>query len=65
MAMVYAELRAVNLNDWRGRLRDGITNQPMGEEWQADQRGALIGLMRKWIPLSHMVFIDVDDPPTD
>ena len=64
--MVYAEIRAVHLNDWRGRLRDGITNQFLGdEEWRADQRGALIGLMRKWIPLSHIMFIDVDDPPMD
>jgi hypothetical protein len=61
--MVIAEIRAVNLNDWRGRLRDGTTGQRIGsEEWRAEQRGALIGLMRKWIPLRHLHFIDVDDP---
>lgn len=60
--MIYARIRALSLNDWRGQLWDQEINQPIGEEYRADQRGALIGLMRSWSPLSHMPFIDVDDP---
>jgi hypothetical protein len=64
--MVIAEIRAVHMGDWRGRLRDSLTGEHIGpEEWRADQRGALIGLMRKWIPLSHLLFLDVDDPSMD
>jgi len=63
--MIVAEIRAVNLGDWRGRLRDTDTGKPIGTEWRADQRGALIGLIKQWVPLSHLVFLDVDDPGYD
>lgn len=63
--MIIAEVRCANLSDWRGQLRDTETGQAVGEEFCAVQRGALIGLMAKWIPLTHLTFRDVGAPPTD
>lgn len=57
--MIVAELWMNHMNDWRGQLRDSHTGELIGEEWQAHQRGALISLMLKWIPLSHLVFRDL------
>lgn len=61
--MPVAEIRFINLGDWRGQLRDSETGEKIGEEWQADQRGALIGKMRAWLPLTHLVFRDVGNLP--
>jgi hypothetical protein len=57
--MVIAEIRPINLSDWRGQLRDSETGRPIGAEWRATQRGELIGLMSYWIPLTHLKFVDV------
>ncbi|MHA7820622.1 MAG: hypothetical protein ACX930_13325 [Erythrobacter sp.] len=59
--MVIAEIRCINLSDWRGQLRETETGFAIGEEWQANQRGALIGLMTAWIPLTRLPFVDVGD----
>jgi hypothetical protein len=57
--MIVAEIRSKHLGDWRGQLRDSETGVKIGTEWQAGQRGALIGLMKKWHPLTHLEFRDV------
>jgi hypothetical protein len=62
--MIVAEIRCNNPNDWRGQLRDTVTGQAVDKEWMAEQRGALIGMMQKWIPLSHLVFVDRGDKRT-
>ena len=61
IAMIIAEIRCWNFADWRGQLRDSDTGLPIGTEWRAEQRGALIGMMSKWIPLTRIDFIDVGD----
>lgn len=63
--MVIAEIRCMNLSDWRGQLRETETGLPIGEEWRAHQRGALIGLMSAWIPLTRLTFKDVGDVAFD
>jgi hypothetical protein len=63
--MIIAEIRAINLNDWRGQLREGETGKRIVEEWRAEQRGALIGMMKNWLPLSHLIFKDVCHPVWD
>lgn len=60
--MVWAEIWCINLSEWHGQLRESDTGQRVGEEWTADQRGALIGIMSSWIPLTHLVFKDVSFP---
>jgi hypothetical protein len=60
--MVQAEIWFTNLGEWHGQLRETDTGEPVGEEWIADQRGALIGLMANWIPLTHLGFQDVGYP---
>lgn len=65
MAVIVVEIRSLNMNDWRGRLRDDETGRPIGEEWQAMQRGALISQMSAQIPLTHLKFRDVGDLPYD
>lgn len=59
--MIIAEIRAFDLGDWRGRLRDTETGEAIGTEWRAPQRGALISLIRKWVPVTHLTFVDVGD----
>lgn len=59
--MVYAEISFTHLNDWRGQLRESDTNEKVGEEWCATQRGELIGKMTSMIPLSHLTFRDAND----
>ncbi|WP_422059379.1 hypothetical protein [Sphingopyxis sp.] len=63
--MVYAEIRFMNLNDWRGQLRESDTDEKIGEEWQASQRGELIGKMSGMIPLTHLSFHDANSPLFD
>ncbi|MBO9697204.1 MAG: hypothetical protein J7499_13485 [Sphingopyxis sp.] len=63
--MVYAEIRFMNLNDWRGQLRESDTDEKIGEEWQASQRGELIGKMSRMIPLTHLFFRDASSPLLD
>lgn len=60
--MIVAEISCTHLNDWRGQLREDDTGEKVGEEFYAEQRGALIGMMQKWIPLSHLVFRDTSGP---
>lgn len=60
--MVEAEIWCANLGEWHGQLCESDTGDRIGEEWIANQRGALIGLMAKWIPLSHFQFKDVGWP---
>lgn len=60
--MVIAKVWSTNLNDWHGQLFDNDTNQEIGQVWSAPQRGALIGQMSYWIPLTHLTFIDVGWP---
>ena len=59
---IYARIRSATLNEWHGQLWDAEINRPIGELFVAHQRGALIGLIKKWVPLTHLLFIDVDDP---
>lgn len=63
--MVYAEIRFMNLSDWRGQLRESDTNEKVGEEWCASQRGELIGKMKSMIPLTHLMFQDASYPLLD
>lgn len=63
--MVYAEIRSINLGDWRGQLRESDTDEKVGEEWQASQRGELIGKMKGMIPLTHLQFRDASPPLFD
>jgi hypothetical protein len=63
--MVIAEIRSFGLSDWRGQLRDTATRRKIGREWQADQRGALIGLIMSDVPVPGLKFVDALDPPLD
>jgi hypothetical protein len=60
--MVLLEVWPASLNEWHAQLRDTDTSRRFGEEWIADQRGAVIGLARKWLPLSHLRIVDVSPP---
>lgn len=60
--MVQLEVWSFSPNDWHARLRDPITNRPMGEEYIADQRGAVIGQAFNWLPLTHVLVTDVAPP---
>lgn len=61
-SMIVAEIWPINLNDWRGQLRDTETGAAFGPQWQAEQRGALIGKIRGAVALTHLRFIDVCGP---
>lgn len=60
--MVLAEIWSAHPNEWHGQLREASTGERIGQEWIAEQRGALIGVMSFWIPLTHLVFQDVGFP---
>jgi hypothetical protein len=60
--MVQLEVWSPNHSEWHAQLRDTTTWQRIGYEWIAEQRGAVIGLARKWLPLSHLNVVDVASP---
>ena len=60
--MVVAEIRENCSGVWTGQLRESDTGAQIGRPWVARSRGELIATMRKWVPLSHLVFQDRMDP---
>ena len=60
--MVRLEVWSINPNEWHARIRDLFTMKLFGQEWIAEQRGAVIGLALKWLPLSHLQIVDVAPP---
>ena len=60
--MVRLEVWPANLNEWHAQLRDTASWQRIGYEWIAEQRGAVIGLATKWVPLTHLAVVDVAPP---
>ncbi len=60
--MVQLEVWSYNPNEWHARLRDMSANQLIGDEYIADQRGAVIGQALNWVPLTHVPVKDVAPP---
>lgn len=60
--MVIAEIHGNSAGLWTGRLRDSETGQPMSGIWQARSRSELIAEIKRWTPLSHLLFRDRMDP---
>lgn len=63
--MITAEIRFLRLGLWTATLVDSANGSPCGERWEASSRSELIGLVRKWIPLSHLIFRDVEPEYVD
>jgi len=60
--MVVAEISDNASGIWNGQLRESETGQPIGQAWCAGSRSELIALMRHWLPLTHLMFLDRMDP---
>lgn len=60
--MVRLEVWSYNPNEWHAQLRDALTAKRIGDEWISEQRGAVIGLATKWLPLTHLPIVDVAPP---
>ena len=57
------EVWSGHLGEWHGQLRDTDTGTLIGEEWIADQRGAVIGEAYKRLPLTRLPpVVDVAPP---
>jgi len=60
--MVIAEIHENSSGLWTGQLVETENGARIGESWSAASRAGLIGMMNKWVPLTHLTYRDCMDP---